>query len=122
MPPLHPRCRCAIMYREVRDVKPKDKPRSNEPAKPVINPVIPAVVSQPLKPKPDEKEIRAILEAVRAEQKIKGELIYPPPELDFSEFTFDAEHTQGDKHPHDVTEEEARRFIKEAYFAIILQS
>ena len=23
LPPLHPRCRCAIMYREVRDVKPR---------------------------------------------------------------------------------------------------
>lgn len=44
--------------------------------------------------------------------------MYPPPKEDFSNFTFDAEHTQGDKHPHDVTEEEARRFINEAYFAI----
>ena len=34
LPPLHPRCRCAIMYRELKDVKPKDKPRSNEHVKP----------------------------------------------------------------------------------------
>ena len=32
------------MYRELKDVKPKDKPRSNETAKPVINPVIPATI------------------------------------------------------------------------------
>ena len=31
---------------------------------------------------------------------------------------FDAVHTQGDRHPHDVTEAEARRFVEEAYFAI----
>ena len=31
------------------------------------------------------------------------------------EYVFDAVHTQGDEHPHDVTEEEARKFIAEAY-------
>ena len=31
---------------------------------------------------------------------------------------FDATHTQGDRHPHDVTEAEARRFVAEAYFAL----
>ena len=30
LPPLHPRCRCAIMYREIAEIK----PRSNEPDKP----------------------------------------------------------------------------------------
>ena len=30
LPPLHPRCRCAIMYREVAEIK----PRSNKPDKP----------------------------------------------------------------------------------------
>ena len=66
MPPLHPRCRCAIMYREVRDVKPKDKPRSNETAKPVINPVIPATIPATIPfltpsinlPKPNAKPIQ----------------------------------------------------------------
>ena len=52
------------------------------------------------------------------ENRVKGELIYPLPEMDFSGFAFDAEHTQGDKHPHNVTEEEARKFIGDAYFAI----
>ena len=53
------------------------------------------------------------------EYNIKGVLAYPPPKLDLSGYVFDAEHTQGDKHPHNVTEREARNFIKNAYFAII---
>ena len=67
-----------------------------------------------------EKEalIRAKLEETMAKLKLKGELIYPLPKMDFSGFHFDAEHTQGDKHPHDVTEEEARQFIDKAYFLI----
>lgn len=52
------------------------------------------------------------------ENKIKGELIYPPPILDLKRFTFDVEHTQGDKHPHNVTEKDAQKFINEAYFTI----
>ena len=52
------------------------------------------------------------------ENGIKGKLEYPPPQFDLSEYKFDAEHTQGDKHPHNVTEKEARRFINDAYFAI----
>lgn len=37
MPPLPPRCRCAIMYREVAEIK----PRSNEPDKPQGTPKLP---------------------------------------------------------------------------------
>lgn len=66
-----------------------------------------------------DERIRQALQATMTEYRIKGELAYPPPSLDVTNFKFDAEHTQGDKHPHDVTEEEARRFIAEAYFAII---
>ena len=47
-------------------------------------------------------------------------MLYPPPKLDLLAFVFDAVHTQGDRHPHDVTEAEARRFVEEAYFAISL--
>ena len=57
--------------------------------------------------------------AARQDKKIKGKLEYPPPQFDLSEYKFDAEHTQGDKHPHNVTEKEARRFINDAYFALI---
>lgn len=67
----------------------------------------------------DEATIRAKLEAAKAELKIKGELVYPPPKLDLSTFVFDAAHTQGDKHPHDVTEQEARKFIEDAYFLLV---
>ena len=159
IPPLHPRCRCAIIYDEVaepRTAKPKPKlvkPEAETETKPtpVINPLlIPAtapVVSPNPKPnnpsenvttatvkpliptveqpetvspqeKPDEDKIHAKLEETRAKLKIKGEIKCPPPKLDFSDFTFDAAHTQGDKHPHDVTEEEAHRFLENAYFAI----
>ena len=38
--------------------------------------------------------------------------------MDLSDFAFDAAHTQGDKHPRNVTEQDARRFIDAAYFAI----
>ena len=38
MPPLHPRCRCAIMYREVRDAKPKQMPRMSADATPKWSP------------------------------------------------------------------------------------
>ena len=65
LPPLHPRCRCTIHYRE-----------SSKPAKPQVV---------------DETAIRAV--------------------LDLSAFVFDAAHTQGDRHPHDVTEAEARRSL-----------
>ena len=117
LPPLHPRCRCAISYREVEPPavapvmtpKPNDKPKQESPNN---NP------QQPSK----EDRIKSILQSKMTELKIKGELIYPPPNMDFSEFVFDAEHTQGDKHPHDVTEEEARKFIAEAYFAIYFKS
>ena len=34
LPPLHPRCRCAIVYREVRDAKPKQMPRMSADATP----------------------------------------------------------------------------------------
>ena len=67
----------------------------------------------------DEAAIRAKLESVKSELKIKGELIYPPPRFDLSTFKFDEIHTQGDKHPHAVTEQEARQFIEDAYFAIV---
>ena len=97
LPPLHPRCRCVIHYREVGKTPANPKPR-------VI----------------DETAIRAKLEAVKTKLKIKGDLLYPPPKLDLSAFVFDAVHTQGDKHPHDVTEVEARRFVEQAYFAISL--
>ena len=104
IPPLHPRCRCAIDYREVVDTAGTGgNVGGNKPqAKPTI----------------DEAAIRAKLEETKTELKIKGELIYPPPKMDLSGFVFDAAHTQGDKHPHDVTETEARKFITDAYFAI----
>lgn len=95
IPPLHPRCRCVIIYRE------SSKPTTSKPR--VI----------------DETAIRAKLEAVKTESEIKGELRYPPPKFDLTGFAFDAVHTQGDRHPHNVTEAEARRFVDEAYFAII---
>ena len=69
----------------------------------------------------DETVIRDKLEATRAELKIKGELLYPPPKLDLTGFVFDAAHTQGDRHPHNVTEAEARHFITEAYFALYFE-
>ncbi len=65
-----------------------------------------------------DDKIKRTLQETMAASKIKGELKYPPPKMDLTSFKFDAVHTQGDKHPHDVTEEEARRFIDEAYFAI----
>ena len=65
------------------------------------------------------EKVKVKLQAAMVENGIKGELAYPPPRFDLSEFKFDAEHTQGDKHPHNVTEKEARRFIDEAYFTII---
>ena len=72
-----------------------------------------------VKPPIDESIVRSKLETAKAELKIKGELIYPPPKMDLSDFAFDAAHTQGDKHPHNVTEQDARKFIAEAYFAIL---
>ena len=90
LPPLHPRCRCAIAYREVGfrfDVQ-------------------------------RFGNVKTELQRAMTENKIKGELIYPPPIMDLTHFVFDAEHTQGDRHPHDVSEQEARKFIDEAYFAI----
>jgi len=145
LPPLHPRCRCAIIYDEVAaprriDNKPKPPKPESKPTS-VINPLlIPATVPMitpvvPPNPKPNNKpettnpsdnpqqsdrdeKIKSALQTKMAELKLKGEIIFPPPELDFSDFTFDVAHTQGDKHPHDVTEEEARKFITEAYFAI----
>ena len=125
IPPLHPRCRCTIMYQEVEPAKAlrtnKPKPSIMDIAPLVAIPAITAeTISPPKKPAADEATIRAKLEKVRAELGIKGEIIYPPPQKDFSNFVFDAVHTQGDKHPHDVNEEEARRFISEAYFALNL--
>ena len=90
LPPLHPRCRCAIVYRET--------PFSFDIQR--------------------FGDVKAELQRAMSENKIKGELIYPPPIMDLSRFIFDAAHTQGDKHPHDVSEQEARKFIDEAYFAI----
>lgn len=91
LPPLHPRCRCTIMYREI----------------------------EPPKPPGDETAIRTKPETEMSELKLKGRLVYPPPVMDLSEYVFDAAHTQGDEHPHDVTEDEARKFIAEACFAIV---
>ena len=94
LPPLHPRCRCAIIYREAPfnfDIQ-------------------------------RFGDVKAELQRAMSENKIKGELIYPPPIMDLRRFIFDAAHTQGDKHPHDVTEQEARKFIDEAYFAIHFKS
>ena len=62
--------------------------------------------------------VQSYLQAAMIEHKIKGEAVYPPPIINLSEYRFDAAHTQGDKPPHDVTEEEARKFIEEAYFTI----
>lgn len=122
--------------------KPEFKPETKPT--PVINPLlIPMtvpVVSPVVSPKPvpnnpeptKEPEsddqfvfdiqrfgVKEDLQTAMRENRIKGELMYPPPKEDFSNFTFDAEHTQGDKHPHNVTEEEARKFIDDAYFAIV---
>ena len=126
IPPLHPRCRCAIMYREVgmpRVMQAKPKPPIHET--PTNNLLAPAEIvtptpTAPTKPFVDEAIIRAKLEETKAKLKIKGDIIYPPSQMDFSSFVFDAVHTQGDKHPHDVNEEEARKFIVEAYFALDL--
>ena len=79
------------------------------------------IITSPKKPVINEVAIRTKLEAIKSELKIKGELVYPAPVMDFSDFIFDAEHTQGDKHPHNVSEEEARKFITEAYFALYLK-
>ena len=68
-----------------------------------------------------EEEIKVALQTAMSKNKIKGELRYPLPIMDLTTFKFDAAHTQGDKHPHDVTETEARRFINEAYFAIFFK-
>lgn len=43
------------------------------------------------------------LEETRAELHVKGQIVYPPPKFDLSKFTFDIEHAQGGKHPHNVT-------------------
>ena len=64
------------------------------------------------------ERILAKLEETRAELHVKGQIVYPPPKFDLSKFTFDIEHAQGGKHPHNVTEEDARNFIENAYFAI----
>ena len=61
-----------------------------------------------------ESQLRYLME----KEKIKGKLIYPPPKMDFSYYPFDIEHARGGKHPHDVTENDARNFIKDAYFVI----
>lgn len=74
---------------------------------------------EPPKPTATAEQMSTKLKVAQSELEIKGELVYPPPKLDLSTFKFDAAHTQGDKHPHDVTEEEARQFIKESYFAIV---
>ena len=107
------------MYREVGEKKPSKAPAP----RPTTNSATTAnvateVVEPPAKPSAKESKIRVKLEEAKIELKIKGELIYPPPQIDLSDFKFDAAHTQGDKHPHDVTEEEARKFVAEAYFAI----
>ncbi|MBQ9487755.1 MAG: minor capsid protein [Selenomonadaceae bacterium] len=65
------------------------------------------------------EKIKSSLQSIMLENRIRGEIVYPPPKLDVSKFKFDAEHTQGDKHPHNVTEEEARRFVSNAYFTIV---
>ncbi len=64
------------------------------------------------------ERILAKLEETRAELHFKGQIVYPPPKFDLSKFTFDIEHAQGGRHPHNVTEEDARNFIENAYFAI----
>ena len=64
------------------------------------------------------EKIRAKLEETRSEVGLKGQILYPPPKFNFDSFVFDIEHARGGKHPHDVSEEEARQFIQEAYFAI----
>ena len=53
------------------------------------------------------------------ENKIKGELVFPPPKIDYSNYPVDIEHARGGKHPHDVTETDARNFIKDAYFVVV---
>ena len=65
-----------------------------------------------------ELEISNALEKTREELKLKGKIAYPPPKVDITNFSVDIEHARGGKHPHDVTEGEARRFVKEAYFVI----
>ena len=62
--------------------------------------------------------IRSRLEYVMKENKIKGELVFPPPKIDYSNYPVDIEHARGGKHPHDVTETDARNFIKDAYFVV----
>ena len=58
------------------------------------------------------------MEETRSEVGLKGQILYPPPKFNFDSFVFDIEHARGGKHPHDVSKEEARRFIQEAYFVI----
>ena len=87
---MHPGCRCAIVYREA--------PFNFDIQR--------------------FGDVKAELQRAMSENKIKRELIYPPPIMDLRRFIFDAAHTQGDKHPHDVTEQEARKFIDEARFVI----
>ena len=67
----------------------------------------------------DTDKIKLMLQTFMQENNIRGKVVYPSPKIDFSTFKFDAAHTQGDEHSHDVTEEEARRFIEEAYFVIV---
>lgn len=70
LPPLHPRCRCAIMYREIE--KPKPRPTA-KPSSAPVSPLVPAsaavateIISPPSKPtnQPQENLLNSIPEGV----------------------------------------------------------
>ena len=120
-PPLHPRCRCTVTAALGEDLPIKRRSRIAERREKLDGSVtykewLGRYVE---KAEQQNEKVKAALQAVMVENNIRGELMYPPPKIDFSAYRFDKEHTQGDLHPHNVNEEEARRFIRDAYFLLI---
>ncbi len=121
-PPMHPRCRCTIsvvVSGGKRTAKDSSGKNIKVPAEMRYADYKAVYLDRTVTFEQWRSEkIKTVLQVAMIENKIKGELEYPPPKMDLSEYKFDAEHTQGDKHPHAVTEEEARQFIEDAYFMI----
>ena len=70
------------------------------------------------KSSPNDDIIKMELEKARKKFKQKGSIVYPVHQREWPDYPFDEAHTQGGKNPHSVTEEEARKFIRDAYFVI----
>lgn len=61
--------------------------------------------------------IKEKLNKIMRETRVLGELAYPPPSYDLSEFSFDGNHIN-DERSHNVTEAEVKDFIRNAKFVI----